>query len=63
MKSDKIYDVKSFTIFTRIPLHLEFLVAFGSTRIKYLQKVLLRVRTLFLNLQDFCFFFYLLLIR
>ena len=35
MKLDKIYDVKSFTIFTRVPLHLEFLVAFGSTETKY----------------------------
>ena len=57
MKLDKIYDVKSFTIFTRVPLHLKFLVAFGSTRTKYPQKVLVCVGALFLNSQDFCFFF------
>ena len=57
MKLENTYDVKSFTIFSRIPLHLEFLVAFGSTRTKYLRKVLVCVGGLFLNLQDFCFIF------
>ena len=61
MKLDKIYVVKSSISLWGFLFHLEFLVAFGSTQTKYLQKVLVCVRTLFLNIQDF--YFSLLLIR
>ena len=48
MKLDKIYyDVKSFTIFTSVPLHLEFLGAFGSTETKYTCRKFLCVRALY----------------
>ena len=62
MKLDKIYyDVKSFTIFTRVPLHLEFLVAFGSTETKYTCRKFLRVCALcswIYRIYVFFFFFF-----
>ena len=62
MKLDKIYyDVKSFTIFTSVPLHLEFLVAFGSTETKYTCRKFLRVCALcswIYRIYVFFFFFF-----
>ena len=58
MKLDKIYDVKSFTIFTRVPLHLEFLVAFGSTETKYTCRKFLWVCALYSWIYGIFFFFF-----
>ena len=63
MKLDKIYyDVKSFTIFTSVPLHLEFLVAFGSTETKYTCRKFLRVCALCSWIYRFYVFFFFFLI-